>query len=76
MREGQAGPGQGQGAEFVGLWIRKEDAFFSPGQALGQERKGLTVEGMKRMGNGEALLPIQVIRCSCQFVQTPKRRAL
>jgi hypothetical protein len=52
----------------VGLRIRKEDAFFSPGKALGQERKGLAVEGMKRMGNGEALLPIQVIRCSCQFV--------
>ena len=50
------------------LWIRKEDAFFSPGKALGQKRKGLAVEGMKRMGNGEALLSIQVIRCSCQFV--------
>jgi hypothetical protein len=50
------------------LWIRKEDPFFSPGQALGQEGKGVAVEGMKRMGNGEALLTILVIRCSCQFV--------
>ena len=48
----------------MGLRIRKEYAFFSPGQALGQERKGVAVEGMKRMGNGEGLLPIQVIRCS------------
>jgi hypothetical protein len=52
----------------VGLWIRKKDAFFPPGKALGQEGKGLAMEGMKRMGNGEALLPILVIRCSCQFV--------
>ena len=48
----------------MGLRIRKEDAFFSPGKALGQEGKGLAMQRMKRMGNGEVLLPIQVIRCS------------
>ena len=46
------------------LGVKKEDPFFSPGKALSQEGKSLAVEGMKRMGNGEALLPIQVIRCS------------
>lgn len=46
------------------LWIEKEDTLLSPGKALRQQGKGLTTEGMKGMGNGEAMLTIYVIRCS------------
>jgi hypothetical protein len=48
----------------VGLRIGKEDPFFPPGKPLCQEGKGVTMQRMKGMGDGEALLTIRVIRCS------------
>jgi len=44
--------------------ISKEDPLFSPGKALGEQKKGLTTQRMKRMGDGKAMLTIPVIRCS------------
>jgi len=46
------------------LWIGKEDTLLSPGKVPCQQGKGLTTDGMKGMGNGEAMLTMYVIRCS------------
>jgi hypothetical protein len=64
IRQGETCPGQGQRADLMCLWIEKEDTLLSPGKALCQQGKGLTTEGMKGVGNGEAILAIRVIRCS------------
>lgn len=62
--QGKIGPCQGEGADFVRLWIGEEDTFFSPGITLRQSRKRLARERMKGMGDGKARLSIPVIRCS------------
>ena len=48
----------------MSLRIRKEDPFLPPGKAVCQEGKDVAMQGMKGMGDGEALLTIRVIRCS------------
>jgi len=48
----------------VGLLIGKEDTLFSPGQALGQQGKGMPIQRMKGVDDGKAVLTIRVIRCS------------
>jgi hypothetical protein len=61
---GETGPGQRERADLMGLRIGKEDPLLSPGSTLRKQGKTVATEGMKGMGNGKALLPIQVIRCS------------
>jgi len=64
IRQSEIAPGQGQGAHLLSLRIKKEHTLFSPGKALGEQRKGVSTKRMKGMRNGEALLTIHVIRCS------------
>ena len=64
IRKGEAGPGQRQRVDLMGLRISKEDPLFSPGPALREQGKTVASEGMERMGNGEGGLPICVTRCS------------
>jgi hypothetical protein len=66
----QIRPGRRHRAHTSSGRIVKEHAWFSPGKPLGNEGKVLAGEGMKRMGDGEEKLPIRVIGCSCQFIQT------
>ena len=59
---GKICPGRWKGAHIPSDGIVKEDAGFTPGDALRQERKSALEEWMKRMGYSKVNITIQWIR--------------
>ena len=61
IRQSQAGPPHGDGAQFRMWRVVKEDALLSPGLALSDELKGASRQRMKGVGDRTDLRVIQVI---------------
>jgi hypothetical protein len=61
---GKIGPGGGKRADLPSDRVMKEHPRLPPGKPLSDEGKLLAGEGMERMGDGEAKLPICIMGCS------------
>jgi hypothetical protein len=57
-------PSRGKRADLPSSRVLKEHSRLSPGTPLSEEGKLLAGQGMERMGDGEAKLPIWVMGCS------------
>jgi hypothetical protein len=61
---GKIRPSGGKRADLASGRVMKEDPRLPPGKPLHDEGKLLAGQGMERVGDGEAKLPIRLMGCS------------